>query len=245
MNLEQLTKAFNFESSRCLWLIEDINADVLFFNFPYKYINDISSVQMYDLFADDAEKGYKCVLTKQIAKEYMPFLTNSNRKHWNKNLLIKADATYLNQAKACKEDVVISFEKITKSQLMTLFEFVINFNNVALGLDEWNFIKQKINNLQELYLCILLKETNIELKEWPYFVFPTEVNWYAKFKNGTLLEEGLINDKIIPVLKYMIRATGGSSKHNVVRCGIMQFLDTAIKDGQKVYKLNNLWKQLC
>ena len=242
MNLNELNNAFNFVGHRCLWLIEgDINASILFEHFPYKYVNDISHLEAYDLFDEDINQGYKCILSKQMEKEYINFFKNSDRNNWNKNLLIKADVKYMAQAKQFKQDCIISFENITKSELLVLFQFFIKFKNIVLNEVEWDFIKKNITSLQELNLCILLKESNIELKEWAYFISAQDSSWHYKFKNNILLQDGIINDNVIPVLKYMISA----SSNNLVPSGIMNFLCAAIKDGQKIYQLNNLWKQLC
>jgi|GEM_PF-2913130 len=227
---------------RCCWLVGDIiDVDILFAESNYEFRGDVEFVENYDLFS--SALGYKCVLSKEMIKTCMQFFEKSDRKCWNKNLLIKANMGQLEQIKKSvdiHDDCVIVLDELKSAQLNMLIDwFVKKYSSYAcFNAQEMLFVKQSAGSLKDVAVCSLLQSVGIVQENWHQFLCQEEISWYKKMKEGTLLLEGLSNS-IIPVMQYMMRAD-----NDVVRAGILQYLAAAIKDGAQVYEHDQLWKEL-
>ena len=69
------------------------------------------------------------------------------------------------------------------------------------------------------------------------FLEESEISWYEKYKNKTLIPDSVISGNPIPVLQYFVNVNRNSEQK-----AIAQFILSYIKNGAMLWELNQLWK---
>lgn len=224
MSIEVLD--FEEAENNCIWLVgDDVNIDTLWSLSSFAFVDDIQFIENYQLFDVG---NLKCV----FKKEYSAFLQKSDRLHWNAKLLLKIAA--LDQKLVHAQDLVIN-QKFSNKQL---FRFVAKKYGMAFSSEEWEFVDKYAQDLQDLLAASLLSGAKVQVSNWESFFKRAEISWSAKMKNNTLLACAVM-DSAIPAMQYMLRADS-----NPIRRAIVQFLAASIKDGQRIWERNEIWKDL-
>ena len=219
-------------NTNCIWLIgKSINVDIIWNYYDWPIIDNIQNIINYDLFQTT---NYKYTLKKE---DYKFFKTN-NHAQWQSQVIIK-NIDKIDKDIVHKDDITLNIDEIEIYKLITCF---INKYKIEFHKEELNFILLNITNLQELTICILLKECEIKLSEWNQFFKVIQNNWYKKLKENTLFAEGILQDSIIPIMQYVLNSP--YTKNIIKNKGAIQFLATKIKSGSKVWEFNKIWKSI-
>lgn len=221
--------------AKCTWYCgSNLDVDLLWNFSKNRYTNLTDEIENYGFFEDN--------LKFIFSKENATFFKFSSRENWNVSVLIKGISLKDVNEFAKPDDLIIDLENISSKDLF--FKYVTNkyldaSNKDLFSTEEWKFILKSAQNLNDLVICSILKETDIELYNWIEFISQERSDWYANFKAGTLLNQAIIKDSVIAEMRYILKAS-----RKLKQKAIIQFLLADIKSGGRIWDYSNFWYDL-
>lgn len=217
--------------AKCVWLCGlNANSEAIWQNLPGQFIIDLIIVESYSFFESSI---YKTI----FSKENNSFLKNSVRQNWNSQLWVKGLDLKTAQSIAHESDAIVNFEKIPDSKKMKFFKQEAKNNKWEFDEEDWEILYNAAD-LREIITCNLLKTTGIDRKNWHEFMEKGPISWAQSFKKGSLIKEGIIEDNVVPALKYFIKAADPERK------AIGEFLDSIIRNGAKLWEYKKIWQNI-